>query len=190
MTWSLEEVTQRISCNLCAQESGDLQTYYAHARLTHLLFPAPTIRAIGHAQHRQHSRDGHERQPKVQQDGRRGRRGAAKPKTAPTSRTKQDRRARGSTTVVVKPKADSKIEQQSLNKIMLKAILKTHQKMRDLSSTVWCTLLIKASRKTCGKRVRGHTRGSLVVWAYLDLIKAPQQRDNTGSTRRAQDFWT
>ena len=28
---------------------------------------------------------------------------------------------------------------------MLKAILKTHQTMRDLSSTVWDTLLIKAS---------------------------------------------
>ena len=42
------------------------------------------------------------------------------------SRTKQGEGASGSTTVVVKPKADSKIEQKSLNKIMHKAILKTH----------------------------------------------------------------
>ena len=43
MTWALEEITHPISCNLCAQEFGDLQTYYAHARLTHVPFPSPTI---------------------------------------------------------------------------------------------------------------------------------------------------
>ena len=49
MARSLEEVTQTVSCNLYTQEFGDLQTYYAHARLT---IPAPTIRASLHAQPR------------------------------------------------------------------------------------------------------------------------------------------
>ena len=60
------------------------------------------------------------------------------------SRTKRDGGASGSTAGVGKVKADSKVELKSLNEIMLKAILKTHQTMRDLSSTVWDTLL-KAS---------------------------------------------
>ena len=42
MTWA--EVAQPISCNFCAQEFGDLQSYYAHARLTPLPVPAPTTR--------------------------------------------------------------------------------------------------------------------------------------------------
>ena len=43
------------------------------------------------------------------------------------SRTKQDGGANGSTmAVAAKPKADSKVEQMSLNKIMLKGTLKTH----------------------------------------------------------------
>ena len=90
---SLEEVTQPISCNLCAHEFGDLHVLRAHARLTHKPFPAPTIRASQHAQlvrqprrHRQHSRDGHERGPRVHQEGRRGGRGAATPTAAPTNR--------------------------------------------------------------------------------------------------------
>ena len=65
MTWALKKITHPISCNLCAQEFGDLQTYYAHVRLTHLLVPAPTISENRHAQHarqprrhRQHSRAG------------------------------------------------------------------------------------------------------------------------------------
>ena len=37
------EISQSISRNFRAQEFGDLQTYCAHARLTHLPFPAPTI---------------------------------------------------------------------------------------------------------------------------------------------------
>ena len=46
------------------------------------------------------------------------------------SRTKQrERRASGSTTVVPKPKGDGKVEQKSLNKIMLGAILKTQPTM-------------------------------------------------------------
>ena len=55
-----------------------------------------------------------------------------------------------------KAKGDGKVvEQKTLNKIMLNTILKTHQTMRDLSSTVWDTLLIKASaqrRTTCRSR--------------------------------------
>ena len=75
--------------------------------------------------------------------------------------------------VLNKPKGDGKVEQKSLNKIMLKAILKTHQTMRDLSSTVWDTLLIKLpspeaddvqkQTQTCAEKLRqegkGRTRG-------------------------------
>ena len=39
-----------MSCNLCEQEFGHLQTYYAHVRLTNLPFPAPTIRGRRHGQ--------------------------------------------------------------------------------------------------------------------------------------------
>ena len=58
-------VTQPISYNLCVREIGDLQTCHAHVRLTHLPFPAPTIRASRHAQparlsrrYKQHPKDG------------------------------------------------------------------------------------------------------------------------------------
>ena len=175
MPWSLDEVTQPISCNLCAQELGDLQTCHSRARLTHLPFPAPTIRASWHAQpvrqprrNKQHARSGHEREP-------RGRQLRRTP-----SRTKHDGGASGSTTVVATPKADTKFEQKSLNKILLKAILKTHQTMRDVSSTVWDTLLIMASspeadtiqktdadlrRKGAARGAMTHPRASGHTWA-------------------------
>ena len=107
------------------------------------------------------------------------------------SRTKQrDGGASGSASVLTKHKGDDKVEQKSLNKIMLKSTLKTHQTMRDLSSTVWDTLLIKASSpetdnmqkqtQTYAEKVRqegkGHTRGPPFVWAYLGLVKSLWQR--------------
>ena len=87
------------------------------------------------------------------------------------SRTKQGGGASG-TAVVAKPNADSQGERMSLNKLMLKAILKTHLTMRDLSSTAWDTLLGKTSSskvenmekqtRAYAERVRqegrGHTR--------------------------------
>ena len=74
----------------------------------------------------------------VQRNGRQLRRTA--------SRTKQDGAASGSTmAVVAERRADSKVEQKGINKIMLKATLRTRQTMRDLSSTVWDTLLVNAS---------------------------------------------
>ena len=195
----LEEITFPISCNLCAQEFGDLQTYCTHVRLTHLPFPAPTIKENRHAQparqprrHRQHPKPGDEREPRVHQEGRQPRRRRAK--AATTNRQPNQtarRRASGSMTVVAKPKVDGKVEQKSHNKIMLKAILKTHQTMRDLSLTVWVwyTLLIKPSSseahsmqkqtRTYAEKVRqegrGHTREPPFVWAYLGLIKSLQQ---------------
>ena len=85
ITWALEEITLPISCNLCAQEISDLQTFCAHARMTHLPFPSPVIResnaqpARQPRRHRQHSRNGHERGPTFRQKGRQQRRrGAAK----------------------------------------------------------------------------------------------------------------
>ena len=103
-----------------------------------------------------------------------------------------------------KPKGDGKVEQKSLNKIMLKAILKTHQTMRDLSSTVWDTLLIKASSPEADimqkqtqiyaekvrQEGRGHTRGPPFVWAYLGLVKSLQQRGNAVGARTAQGMAT
>ena len=93
--------------------------------------------------------------------------------------------------MVPKPKGDGKVEQKSLNKIMLTAIVKTHQTMRDLSSTVWDALLIKASNseadnmqkqtQTYAEKVRqegrGHTRGPPFVWAHLGLVKSLQERE-------------
>ena len=65
-------------------------------------------------------------EPRIHQEGRQLRR--------TVSRTKQrEGGASGSTTGFPKPQGDSKFEQQSLNSIMLKAILKTHQTTPDLS---------------------------------------------------------
>ena len=119
-----------------------------------------------------------------------------------TRRTKRDGGASGSTTVVAKPKADIKVEQKSLNKIMLKAILKTHQTVRDLSSMVWDTLLIKASNsgadsmpkqtQTYVEKVRqeerGHTRGPPFVWASLVLIKSLQRSTTRSARERHKAF--
>ena len=200
MTWSPEEVTQPISCKLCEQESGDLQTYCAHARLTHLSFPVLTIRGSRHAQllgqrrrNKQHARNGHEREPRVHHwEGRHlGRRGAAKSKAAPTNRqTKRDGGASGSTTVVAKPKADIKVE-QSLNKI-LKAILQTHQTMRDLSSTVShcgsrrrapnqtaCRNRRRTTQKRFGKRsedTHEDRKSCGHIWAWSSLCRRGKPR--------------
>ena len=109
------------------------------------------------------------------------------------SRTKQrEGGASGSTSVLTKHKGEGKVEQKSLNKITLKAIIKTNQTRRDLSSTVWDTLLIKASSpeadkmqkqaQTNAEKVRqegkGHTRGPPFVWACLGLVKSLQQMGN------------
>ena len=118
------------------------------------------------------------------------------------SRTKQrEGGASGLASALHKTKGDGKVvEQKSLNKIMLEAILKTHQTMRDLSSTVWDTLLIRASSpeadnmqtqtQTYAEKVRqegkGHTRGPPFVWAYLGLVNSFQQRGNAVAATTAQ----
>ena len=95
------EVTQPISCDLCEQELGDLQTYHAHARLTHPALPSSDDQResacpASSTRNRQHARNGHEREPRVHQGGRQlGRRGAAKPKAAPTNRQPNQARRRG-----------------------------------------------------------------------------------------------
>ena len=97
MSWTQrhsQDTSQSHSQSLGTQEFGDLLTYCAHVRLTHLPFPSPTVRASRHAQpvrqprrHRQHTRYGQERKPGVRQEGRQlGRRGAARQKAAPTNR--------------------------------------------------------------------------------------------------------
>ena len=99
-----------------------------------------------------------------------------------------------------RPRDGKVVEQKTQNKIMLKAILKTHQTMGDLSSTVWDTLLIMASSpeadnmqkqtQTYAEKVRqewkGHTRGPPFVWAYLGLVKSFQQREKAEGARTAQ----
>ena len=110
--------------------------------------------------------------------------------------------------MVPKLKGEGKVaEQKSFNKIMLKAILKTHQTMRDLSSTVWDTLLIKATSpeahnmqkqtQTFAEKVRqeekGHTRGPPFVWCghtWALSIKSLQQRSNAVGARTAQGIAT
>ena len=81
-------------------------------------------------------------------------------------------------TVAAKPKGEGKFEQKSLDKRMLKAILKMHQTTREVTSTMWDTLLVKASSpeadnmqkqtQTYAEKVRqegrGHTRGPPSVW--------------------------
>ena len=114
-----------------------------------------------------------------------------------TSRTKQREGDSGLASALTKTERDGKVvEQKSLNKIMPKAILKTHQTMRDLSSAVW----IKASSpeadnmqkqtQTYAEKVRqeakGHTRGPPFVCAYLGLVKSLQQRGNAVGARTAQ----
>ena len=105
------------------------------------------------------------------------------------SRTKQrEGGVNGLTTVVPKPKKDGKVDQKSLSKIMLKAIFKTHQTMRDLSSTVWDIALIKKSSpeaddmqkqaRIYAEKVRfegrGHTGGPPFVWVYLVWLRVFQ----------------
>ena len=117
MNWALEEIILPISCNLCAQEFGDLQTYYTHARLTHLPFPAPTIRE-SNAQparqpSRQHARDGQEREPRDRQEGRQQRRrGAAK--AASTNRQQNQARRRN-------PRIDGSGSQAAQGRIQVRA---------------------------------------------------------------------
>ena len=101
------------------------------------------------------------------------------------SRAKREGEARGSTAAAAKPpKEEFKFEQKSLNKLMLKAILKMQQTTRELTSTVWDTLSVKAlspeadnmqkQTQTYAEKVRqegrGHTRGPPFVWAYLGLV--------------------
>ena len=146
-------------------------------------------------------------QGSIKRDGSRGGEEPRRQFRRTASRTKQQREggASGSTTVVSKPTGEGKVvEQRSLNKIMLKAILKTHQTLRDLSSTVWDTLLIKASSleadnmqkqtQTYAEKVRqdgkGHSRGPPFVWAYLGLVKTLQQRGNAVGARTAQGLAT
>ena len=101
------------------------------------------------------------------------------------------------TTVVPKIKGEGKVvERKSVNKIMLKAILKAHQTMRDLSSTVWDTLLSTTCRsrhrptqRKSDKRGKD-TRGPPFVWAYLGLVKSLQQRGNAVGARTAQGIAT
>ena len=76
--------------------------------------------------------------------------------------------------------------------------------MRDLSSTVWDTLLIKASSPEADSRqkqtqtyaekvrqeVRRHTQRPLFVWTSLVLIRSLQQRSNTVGTQTAQSLST
>ena len=116
----------------------------------------------------QHSRDGHEREPRVHQEGRRERRGAATPKAAPTNRQPNQARrwSHRLNDSGGQALADSEVEQQSLNKIMLKAILKTHQTMRDGvgHSADWGEEPPgRQQTQTHAERVRqeerGHTRG-------------------------------
>ena len=120
MNGSVEEVTQPISCNLCAQEFGDLQTYYAHARLTHL--PSQRRRseragmpssfdsqdATGKSQEMDTSAsEGSAKRDEVGAEEQRHRRQLRRT----SSKTMQDGGASGSMTVVVKHKVGTRTAQ-------------------------------------------------------------------------------
>ena len=185
--------TQPISCNLYAQEFEDLQTCYAHDRLTHLLFPSPTIRESRHAhptrqprRHRQDSRDGHEQEPRVHREGRQPRRGSAK--AASTNRqpnqaaTRRDQLLDDSGTQAQGRRSSRRVSTRSCSRPSSRRI----RRMRDLSTTVWDTLLIKASSSkrdnmqkqtlTYAEKVRqedagtneGHPSSGL-TWAWSSL---------------------
>ena len=84
--------------------------------------------------HWEHTGDGHEQESAPGHQARRRYRRTARPKAA--SCMKQDGGASGAGgATLAKPQGDQK----------LKAILKSHQTVRDLSSAVWDTLLTKAS---------------------------------------------
>ena len=137
-------------------------------------------------------------QGSIKRDGRRSGEEPRKQLRRTVSRTKQrEGGASGLTTVVPKPNGDGKVEQKSLNKIMLKAILKAHQTMRDLSSTVWDTLLIIASSpeadsmqkqtQTCAEKVRqeghGHQRGPPFVWLTRQHAETDADLRRKGAAR-------
>ena len=130
-------------------------------------------------------------QGSIKREGSRGVQESRRQLRRTVSRTKQrEGGVSGLTTVVPKPKKDGKVDQQILNKIMLKATFQTHQTMRDLSSTVWDTALIKTSSPEADNmqkqariyaekvrfEVRGHTRGPPFVWAYLGLVTGSPER--------------
>ena len=201
MTWAVEEITHPMSCNLCAQEFGDFANVLYTGPPESSALPITddsresVCRVCSTTQTPQATL-------KTSKEPARGKaveawRGPRQLRRT-VSRTKQrEGGASGSASVLSKPKGDGKVEQKSLNKIMLKAILKTHQTMRDLYSTVWDTLLIKAESseadnmqkqtKNYAEKVRqeerGHTRGPPFVWAYQGLVKSLQQRGNAVGAR-------
>ena len=69
--------------------------------------------------------------------------------------------------------------EKSLNKLILKAISKSHQTMQDLSSTVWDTLLGKESSPEA-EAMRKQTRSYAevvrpFVLAFLGMMKSSQE---------------
>ena len=208
MTWALEDITLPISCNLCAQEFGDLQTYYTHVRLTHLPFPSAddtrthTCPACSTTQMPQAAL---KRWTRAQaEDPPRGTAAEAEEEQPrrqlrrTVSRAKREGEDRGPTAAETKPpKKETKFDQKSLNKLMLKAMLKMHQTTRELTSTVWVTLLVKASsprsrqhaEADANLRGKGATRGSMTHsrTTFRMGVSGPGQvhsaeRHNSGST--------
>ena len=126
-------------------------------------------------------------QGSTKRDGSRGGEEQRRQLKRTASRAKREGEDRGSTAAAAKPpKEEFKFEQKSLNKLMLKAILKMQQTTRELTKQT------QTYAEKVRQEGRGHTRGPLFVWAYLDLLKALQQRGTTVGTRTAQgiaSYW-
>ena len=85
--------------------------------------------------------------------------------------------------MVPKAKGDGKVaEQKTLNKIMLKAILKTKQTMRDLSSSVRDTLLFKASSPEADNMQKQ-------TQTYAEKVRQEGERTHTRPAIRDGHTW-
>ena len=207
------EETERDVCELlgtlASKKFGDLQTYFAHASLTHLPFPAPRIRGSRDAQplrqprrNRQHARTGHEREPRVHQEGRQpGRRGAAKSKAAPTNRQAKARwrRQRLDSGGQAQSRHQGRAEEPQQNhaqghpqdasddaRLFLDGVGHSADQGVEPRSRQHAENRRRPTQKRCGKRSED-TRPPF-VWAYLGLIKSPQQRATRSARERHKAY--
>ena len=190
MTWSLQEVTQPISCNLREQEFSGSANVKRACSLDALALGSRARPASSTAKTQQATRKTWTR---ARAQGPARGTAAWSQKSSKTDGSSDQARSRhqGRAAEPQQNHAQGHHQEES--------------EMRDFSSRVWNTVLIKASspmkqtacrnrRRPCAEKVRqeerGHTRGPPFVWAYLGLIKSLQQRGNTVGTRTAQGLLT
>ena len=214
MSWALEEITHPTSCNLCSQEFGDLQTYHAHVRLTDLPLESATVRESRHAQlarqprrHRQHSRSGHEREPRIHQEGRQTRRRGAAKAASTNRQPNQAARRRGqrfddSGTQAQGGRQGRAEESQQDHaqghpqdasddaRLNLNGVGHSPDQGVEPRSGQHVETDADLHRKGAARGTRIHTRPTY-VWAYLGLVKSlSSRRSNAVGARTAQGIAT